>query len=388
MSLISISFYKTYYYLVIVLFLDLLNKLIKDHFDIIYSFDENFKIIELFSLICYNVGDLLSGFLALYTYISSRSVKEEKIVKKKSKNIIQYELIYNDLSIRENKYSFILLISFLEFIGRFSDLFFYLIFNINRIRDGEITWLISVDILSRIVFSNLILKSKIYNHHILSIILTIMSLCSMSAGAFIIIKDTELSNWPYFISLTIKFVVLSLEDVINKLLLTDKFFLPQSLMFLRGLFNSVIFVIFILLIYFVKLMDFNLNINDSTSNIYIQISLLIIYTLFAFLRSFSVIKVIDIFSPQHVSFINVVFYLFRLLKCRISSKDNITLIITDSLCLFIIAFSILVFNEILIVKTCGLDENTKNGFLEKEKREKEDIILSLNESVETYANIQ
>ena len=387
MSLVSISFYKTYYYFVIVLSLDLLNKLIKDHFDTIYSPEENIKIIELFNLICYNVADLLSGFLVLYTYISSRSDKKETIVKKKSKNVIQYDLIYNDLSIRENKYSFILLISFLEFIGRFSDFFFYLILNINRIRDGEITWLISIDILSRIVFSNLILKSKIYNHHILSIILTILGLCSMSAGAFIIIKDTELSNWPYFISLAIKFVILSLEDVINKLLLTDKFLLPQSLMFLRGLFNSIMFVLFILFIYLMKFMDFSFNINDSTSNIYIQISLIIVYTFFAFLRSFSVIKVIDIFSPQHVSFINVIFYLFRLLNCRINSKDNIALIINDSLCLFIIAFSTLVFNEILIIKACGLDENTKNGFLEKEKKEKEDIILSLNNCEETDKNM-
>jgi hypothetical protein len=387
MSLVSISFYKTYYYFVIVLFLDLLNKLIKDHFDTIYSPEENIKIIELFNLICYNVADLLSGFLVLYTYISSRSDKKETIVKKKSKNVIQYDLIYNDLSIREKKYSFILLISFLEFIGRFSDFFFYLILNINRIRDGEITWLISIDILSRIVFSNLILKSKIYNHHILSIILTILGLCSMSAGAFIIIKDTELSNWPYFISLAIKFVILSLEDVINKLLLTDKFLLPQSLMFLRGLFNSIMFVLFILFIYLMKFMDFSFNINDSKSNIYIQISLIIVYTFFAFLRSFSVIKVIDIFSPQHVSFINVIFYLFRLLNCRINSKDNIALIINDSLCLFIIAFSTLVFNEILIIKACGIHENTKNGFLEKEKKEKEDIILSLNNSEETDKNM-
>jgi hypothetical protein len=388
MSLVSISFYKTYYYFVIVLFLDLLNKLIKDHFDTIYSPEENIKIIELFNLICYNVADLLSGFLVLYTYISSRSDKKETIVKKKSKNVIQYDLIYNDLSIRENKYSFILLISFLEFIGRFSDFFFYLILNINRIRDGEITWLISIDILSRIVFSNLILKSKIYNHHILSIILTILGLCSMSAGAFIIIKDTELSNWPYFISLAIKFVILSLEDVINKLLLTDKFLLPQSLMFLRGLFNSIMFVLFILFIYLMKFMDFSFNINDSKSNIYIQISLIIVYTFFAFLRSFSVIKVIDIFSPQHVSFINVIFYLFRLLNCRINSKDNIALIINDSLCLFIIAFSTLVFNEILIIKICGLDENTKNGFLKKEKKEKEDIILSLNEDEKSEKNME
>ena len=124
MSLITISFYKTYYYFVIALVLDLLNKIIKDYFDEIYYTAENIKIIELFNLICYNIGDLLSGFLLLYTNISSRSVKEEKIVKKKSKNIIQYELIYNDLSIRKNKYYYILFISVLEFIGQFSDFFF------------------------------------------------------------------------------------------------------------------------------------------------------------------------------------------------------------------------------------------------------------------------
>ena len=383
MSLISISFYKTYYYFVIVLVFDLLNKLIKDYFDTIYSPSEDIKIIELFNLICYNISDLLSGFLVLYTYISSRSVKEEKIIKKKSKNIIQYELIYNDISIRKNKYYFIFLISFLDFIGSFSDFIFYLILNINRIRDGEITWLISIDILSRIIFSNLILKSKIYSHHILSIILTIFGLCSMSVSAFILINDIELSNWPYFISLGFKFIILSLEDVINKLLLTNEFLLPQSLMFLRGSFNFFIFVVFILIIYFMGLMDLSFNINDSTCNIFLQISLIIIYIFCAFLRSFSIIKVIDIFSPQHVSFINVVFYLYRLLNCRISSKDNIALIITDSICLFIIAFSTLVFNEILIIKACGLDENTKNGFLEKEKKEKDDIILSLNESEET-----
>lgn len=78
MSLISISFYKTYYYFVIVLFLDFLNKLIKDHFDTIYSFDENFKIIELYSLICYNVADLLSGFLLCILILIQGQLRKKK----------------------------------------------------------------------------------------------------------------------------------------------------------------------------------------------------------------------------------------------------------------------------------------------------------------------
>ena len=51
----------------------------------------------------------------------------------------------------------------------------------------------------------------------------------------IIVFNSEIGNkWPYFIFLIIKYNLFSLEDTINKLLLTDKF-----------LFNFIPYFIFI-----------------------------------------------------------------------------------------------------------------------------------------------
>ena len=69
---------------------------------------------------------------------------------------------------------------------------------------------------------------------------------------------------------------------------------------------------------------------------------------------------------------NVVFYVFRLLRCRILSEDKIILISADVIILIMIIFSILLFNEMIILNICGLGENTKEGFLIKEKKELND----------------
>ena len=80
-------------------------------------------------------------------------------------------------------------------------------------------------------------------------------------------------------------------------------------------------------------------------------------------------KVIYNFSPQHVSFLNVVYYLFILLKCRLTIKDKPYIIIIDIICMAIIILSTLIFNEMLILKFWGLNQNTQVGFLAKEEKE-------------------
>ena len=74
-------------------------------------------------------------------------------------------MIYNDLSIRNHKYSYLFLISLLEFIARCTDLFYVLIIKGMPIRIGEVNWLISFDTLARIILSSMILRTKIYIHH-------------------------------------------------------------------------------------------------------------------------------------------------------------------------------------------------------------------------------
>jgi len=347
---------------------DLSSSFIKTYFEYIYSEINNSSVmIELINLVCLNIGDLLAGFFVLYTHINSKSNKENSEVRRTSSN--QVKLIYNDLSIKKNKYLLILLISIFELIGRSTDLFYYIYIDSTRIRDGEISWLISIDILSRIIFSKMILNSRLYNHHILSIILTVIGLCSMSLSAFIAINSYELSRWPYFAFIFVKFIIVPLEDVINKILLTDKFLLPQSLMFMRGLYNLAMLLIIIPTLYFANELKLDFFFNEKEIGYIIQISLMIFFIAFTLLKSFFIMKVIYIFTPQHVAFLNVVFYMLRLLRCRIMTGDKSLIIISDSIFLTIIIFSTLLFNEMIVVKACGLYDNTKDGYLIKEKKE-------------------
>ena len=387
MGFLSVSFYKTYYYFILVWIFDILDALIKGIFDYKYYDKIDFPIlVELIYLICVNIGDLLAGFLVLYTHKTSQSVKPKEI-EDNSRNKSHIQLIYNDLSIKKNKYYLLLIISILELLARSTDFFYFLILGSNKIRDGEITWLISIDILSRILFSHLILKRNLYKHHKLSIYLTIIGLCSMSVCAFIDIQNYELMNWPYFIFISIRFIIYSLEDVINKLLLINKFLLPQDLMLWRGIYILVIFLVLFPIFYFTKFIKYKFEIDITSLDLFLQISLLVLIIPFLFLKSFFILKVIYIFTPQHIAFINAVFYMLRLLRCRISTGDSIFLISIDSILLIIIIFSTLLFNEMVIINSCGLNENTKVGFLIKEEKEKEDVEFSQDELNKTKESI-
>ena len=77
-----------------------------------------------------------------------------------------------------------------------------------------------------------------------------------------------------------------------------------------------------------------------------------------------------------MSFLNIVYYLYVLLRCRYNFHDNIAIITTDIICMTIIFLSTLIFNEMLILKFCGLNQNTQIGLLEKEKKELNDINIS------------
>ena len=381
MAFVSFSLYKAYYLFIFIWAFDIVNFNIKAIFDRIYSNRDHFDLMfEFINTICFDIADLLAGFLYLYTCITTRTKKEKQeeeekneIKKKNSESGNSIEYIYNDLSVQKNKISLIVLVSILYYLGNSVDFYYYLIIDKKRMRNGEISWLISIDIISRCIFSHYLLKSKIYKHHKMSLILIVLSLCIMSAIAFIALDEVDSQRWPYFLFLPIKFIILPLEDVINKILLTEKFMLAHTLVFFRGIGVMFIYIILIPIFYFTNTFEFELNVlNETEDGKYsgaIKILLVILYVLFLSFRSLSIMKVIYNFSPQHVSFLNVVYYLFILLKCRLDIKDKTYIIIIDSICMAIIILSTLIFNEMLILKFWGLNQNTQVGFLAKEEKE-------------------
>ena len=70
----------------------------------------------------------------------------------------------------------------------------------------------------------------------------------------------------------------------------------------------------------------------------------VVLIIFAFFQSFS-FKIIDIFTPVHVGFLNVISSLFQTIQFSIvtTELEHLILLILDILCLIIIGFGTLVF---------------------------------------------
>ena len=398
MGILTFSCYKSYYYLLIFWVLDISVTVIRDIFlNQEISDIEYIKGAELIYISCLTVADLLSGFLVLYTERKTKKEENEKekeksssakdtiksLIKDKNKKKkpkkIAYDLIYNDKSIIKYKFSYLFLISLLEFIARSTDLLYLLILKKMTIRPGEINWLISVDTFARIFFSCLILKERIYRHHLFSLALILIGLFSMSICAFEAIVERELESWTYFLFIVGKYLILPLEDVINKILLTNELLLPHYLMLWRGCFNFFMTAILGLALLVPGIVKFGYFSQFHTNfEIFIQILMKVLFTIVSFCKAFCLLKVIYIFSPIHVAFLNTAFTLYQLIKCRTKSKDDIVLTIVDGIFLLVIIFATLVFNEMLIINIWGLNNNTKIGFIIREQKEIQDIYSTTN----------
>ena len=367
MAFFSFSCQKSYFYLLgfwIIDFLISMHRMIYLPGEI--SSIESMKKSEFIYINLKTVSDLCAGFLILHTYIRMKKInqKEEQKTVEKVKSILS----------RKNKYMLIFLISLLEFICRSTDFFYLIIIKKFTIRAGEIAWLISVDFFARILISRRVLKLRLFIHHYFSIVLIILGFFSMSICAFESISEYELNNWPYFIFIIIKNILLPLEDVYNKILLTDKFLLPHYLMFWRGLFNCIFLTLLGLCIIVPGVIEYNFNTPDEmNSNITIFLLHKIIFIIFSFCRAFIYLKVVDIFSPQHVAFCNAAFYLYLLILCRCKNDKSILILIIDIFSLIVIIFATLIFNELIIINAFGFNQNTKKGFIKKEMLELQNI---------------
>ena len=413
MGFFSFEFSKGYYYFILYWILDLFNSIERDIFEDnnkgssttnnnnstnedtnLYS-----KEISLLYVALLIIGDLSAGILVIITKVRMKSLNEKKKLPKLKTN---YELIYTDLSIKKNKHLYILLISILDFLGRSSEFFFFLFISSKKLEVLQTGWLISIDIFYRAIFCYYILKIKLERHHTLSIILCSVGFIIMAyfgiRSTIEFCKSNESNAWIYLLFSFFKKILFSLEDVFNKILLTNKFLLPHFLMFWRGLTNLIIFLIMILIFYWTSIIDFtNYKYLNLTNALEITRKIILIISLFG--RTFSIFKIIDIFTPQHVGFVNVVYCLIEIIKYTIKQKEieDVIHFIFGIISIIVIILGTILFNEMIIINAFGLSDNTKSGIKKKEKLEnielnsteifeneenKEDKIVGLNDLLE------
>lgn len=240
-------------------------------------------------------------------------------------------------------------------------------------------WIVAIDILSRYFFSRIILKTKLYKHHFWSIIISTLGFIFMSSIDLITIinnkkYDFSIKMW-YLLFIFPRALIFPLEDAINKILLSNDFLLPHSLMFDRGIIEFFILLIFSLILFITK----KLEISYDSENIKYVILIKIAQTIVSSIKAFCLMQAIYIYSSQYVSFLVVSESFGGTLNLFINifSNDddypkiykNIIFIIAEIISVIILIFGTLMYNEMIIINKFGLQENTNRGLHIKEKND-------------------
>ena len=326
-------------------------------------------------LIILSLSDLFSGFLVLITYYRSKPERTEG--KKEIKFNNKFELLYSDNSQNEVPYLLIILSSLLDFLGNSANFLFHLFLKKEEyLEDNKTLWILSIDILSRIIFSKIILKTRLFTHHILSTIIFIIG--------FLPIAIFEIPQMQYFfiriLFLFPRNMIFALDDILTKIILTYKFVLPQYYIFYRGIIYILVNIIIFPILFFTS--SFKDEIYYFDENVGLKLIYNIGYIIIKFIRRFCIIQVIYIFTPLHVSFLNIVVILTDFiisLFCKKLKLNNFEIIL-NILPLSILIFGTLIFNEMLVIKCFNLDKNTKPLILDREEKEK-DIAEYLDSSI-------
>ena len=298
--------------------------------------------------------------------------------------------IYNNLyedelgkrSTSLNLYSF--LVGLLDFLA---EIVFFLYCLENKPEfEGFIALLNSTvifQILFQYILSIIILKSRFYRHHYLSIIIN--SICFIILFVFDLINIKKSIYWGYIFMYVITLVFLVLENAYGKKAMVFGYVSPYTLLIFKGAYKLILLVVFSAI--FIPIMfsiegDFFSDITDFDS---MQIFMIFLNFVFSFFKNLFNWILIDRFSPSHLALSLILEDLSYLVITLIFEDDvvdvkgdnNNSLPAYDSVTRIIIYFVLfiaaLIHNEIFIITKCGLGNNTK---LFLDEKVKEELLLS------------
>ena len=176
--------------------------------------------------------------------------------------------------------------------------------NIIDLEDYHLYFLMVFDIFARYMFSRMILKTYFYAHHKLSFILCIIGLVPISI--LDIYYKCQIGNHEngrfdllFITVISIKLILYSLEDIMNKVAFRSLSILPCTLIFYNGLVQLCYIIIISLLLFFFEL------INIKYIDFKFQILYASFFIPFDIIRHLYLIKVIDKFSAQYMVILKI-----------------------------------------------------------------------------------
>ena len=351
-------------------------------------FESNQRIeIEFLKLYIYDFGDFLS---IIPLMIIKKRMKNKKIEEKMSddsqsdtsKYTIEY--IYNKADANKSNCSTIrniLILTIVDFIAQISSVVFYIVTIQRKLVVGQanLNSVLVFNILSTIIFSILLLHTKVYRHHIFSLFIDIICLVFLGLiDITIIIQDgNEMRISAIYISVKIfSSVLYSLENILDKIIMFYNYVSSYVLLVVKSIIQFVYLIIFSFPFIFIDLEDKNGNpksvflmIGDIFDD-KIYILIVILYTINSFFYNNLCMKIIDVFSPNHFVISRIfenfgVFIIDLIVNGADENKDYVLIRLLMFILLIIASF---IYTEVLVINICGLGKNT-NLFLYYESKE-------------------
>ena len=371
MSFLTINCNISFIYVLIYWLLEIFVRLIMYYKWEYFKISDDAAETEYMFLIYPSISKLFSGILIIYINC---------VVSKKSgyKNKNKVKLIYKNPIGKKTKYYYLklLLISFLEILS-YSFYFIFFLFmkgeneNISSKTAKDVFTLL--DIIIRYILSIIILKIKIFKHHIWSIFAIII-------GFFLIVPfdicdvyfEEEINNVVasiYIGVISLKSVFYPLENTYVKKFFNEFYELPEYLLFSIGVVEVIIFLIITPILYALNVLKFNFNFGTEI------VTMTIIYIFTKAVREYILIKFIYLFSSQFVAFLIIslpisgsIMDIINFIRTKDKSQIPVYAYISfpfELISLAFIIFGTLMYDEIIIVNKFGLNFNVKKGIIER-----------------------
>ena len=319
-----------------------------------------------------NIFISFSDIFTIIPYIIFK-IRSKKVYKPENKEVIPnetketkfeflYEETYDIEDEVEGKGKFIVLIGLIFFVNYF---IFVYIFALKTN-----TWIMYILFTS--IFYYLFFKSKLYRHHYLSIVIILIIGLVIDFVEGNIQKDFK-ENFKLILLSFLRVILLSLNYVLIKYTMEKKYASPYEIGFYNGLINLILFIIGAVIDnFFIKKFEYK-EYFDNFNGKELLVVLGLMITQFGIYISLFIIDKKD--TPCHI-FIVFVFgqlaYYYKLTEISIVSI----------ICLILILFFSLIFNEIIELNFLGLSQNTRKNIINRANTEVEGALFVKNEALE------
>ena len=362
------------------------------------KYSEREDITQLIYVSSRNISHLFAGFLVLYTKCVTKNKSKIIMPLRQTKSGRERSLIHEDVEInyQEKYFGKLILITILDYISNSLD---GISFAITKVRSEQIYYQTEIDIINifdillRYIFSIFILKIVVSRHRKFSIILIIIGFVILLPADFIFMynnTDSDILPNTTLIHTGINFIsvfCLPIKDILIQQIFNNKHILPHQLMFLKSLVEIIITIIVIIFVASFSVPVFPLKFETYTILVYIG------YIIFVFFRSLIYLKIIYNLSAQSVSVLiigkSLAGSIVEIINYNTNANRNISLdysilLIMEFLGILIITFATLVYDEIIIIKKCNLDIDTRKGISKRSGNDLIQTIKTMRSPTEDY----